>query len=77
MKEELPSRVEELIGEERREDLAVLKNSIRQEIRRLGERSDRSYLHAARHLWRNPTAVSEKFRDALEELRKFMDSDEK
>lgn len=77
LKEELPSRVEELIGEERREDLAVLKNSIRQEIRRLGERSDRSYLHAARHLWRNPTAVSEKFRDALEELRKFMDSDEK
>lgn len=76
LKEELPSRVGELIGEDRREELAALKKSISQEFRKMGERTDRSYLHAARHLWRNPTAVSERFRDALEELRKFMDSEE-
>lgn len=76
LREELPSKVGELIGGERREELAALKNSIRQELRKMGERTDRSYLHAARHLWRNPTAVSERFRDALEELRKFMDSED-
>ena len=47
--------------------------NIRREIGKMGERTDRSYLHAARHLWRNPTAVSERFRDALDELRKNME----
>ena len=77
LRDELPSKVEELIGEERREELAALRRSIRQERRKMGERTDRSYLHAARQLWRNPTVVSERFRDALEELRKSMDSEEK
>ena len=73
LKEEIPSRVGEMIGEERREDLAALRQNIRREIGKMGERTDRSYLHAARHLWRNPTAVSERFRDALDELRKNME----
>lgn len=77
LREELPSRVGELIGEERREELSTLLKNIRREIGKMGERTDRSYLHAARHLWRNPTAVSERFRDALDELRKYMDSEEK
>ncbi len=77
LREELPSRVGDLIGEQRREELSSLVKNIRLEIGKMGERTDRSYLHAARHLWRNPTAVSERFRDALDELRKNMDSEEK
>ena len=73
LKEEIPSRVGEMLGEERREELAALRQNIRREIGKMGERTDRSYLHAARHLWRNPTAVSERFRDALDELRKNME----
>lgn len=73
LKEEIPSRVGEMIGEERREELAALRQNIRREIGKMGERTDRSYLHAERHLWRNPTAVSERFRDALDELRKNME----
>ena len=77
LREELPSRVGDLIGEQRREELSSLVKNIRLEIGKMGERTDRSYLRAARHLWRNPTAVSERFRDALDELRKNMDSEEK
>ena len=73
LKEEIPSRVGEMLGEERHEELAALRQNIRREIGKMGERTDRSYLHAARHLWRNPTAVSERFRDALDELRKNME----
>jgi uncharacterized membrane protein len=73
LREEIPSRVGDLIGEERREELSALLQNIRREIGKIGERTDRSYLHAARHLWRNPTAVSERFRDALDELRKNME----
>ena len=73
LKEEIPTRVGEMLGEERREELAALRQNIRREIGKMGERTDRSYLHAARHLWRNPTAVSERFRDALDELRKNME----
>ena len=73
LREEIPSRVGDLIGEERREELSALLQNIRREIGKIGERTDRSYLHAARHLWRNPTAVSERFRDALDELRKIME----
>ena len=73
LREEIPSRVGDLIGEERREELSALLQNILREIGKMGERTDRSYLHAARHLWRNPTAVSERFRDALDELRKNME----
>ncbi len=74
LKEELPAKVEGLVGRERREELAAIRDSIRQELRKMGARTDRSYLHAAKHLRRNPTAASERFREALEELRKFIDS---
>ena len=70
-REELPSRVDELIGEERREELAEIKKSILQEIQKMGERTDKGYLHAASHLRRNPTAVSVRFKEAIEELRKI------
>ena len=52
LREEIPSRVGDLIGEERREELSALLQNIRREIGKMGERTDRSYLHAARHLWR-------------------------
>ena len=71
IREELPSRVDELIGEERREELAEIKKSILQEIQKMGERTDKGYLHAASHLRRNPTAVSVRFKEAIEELRKI------
>lgn len=74
LKEELPSKVEGLVGRERREELSAIRDSIHQELRKIGARTDRSYLHAAKHLRRNPTAASERFGEALEELRKFMDS---
>ena len=77
LREELPAKVEGLIGEERREELAELKNGILQEIQRLGARTDRRYLRAAGHLRRNPTAVSRRFRETVEELRRLMDADQR
>ena len=77
LREELPAKVEGLIGEERREELAELKNGIQQEIQRLGARTDRRYLRAAGHLRRNPTAVSKRFRETVEELRRLMDADQR
>lgn len=76
LREELPAKAEKLLSDPRVQELTALKQSIFQEVRKMGERTDRRYLRAARHLWRNPTAVSEQFRDALEELRKYMDSDD-
>lgn len=73
LREELPAKVDELIGEERRQDLYELKENIMHELQKMGSRTDRNYLRIARHLRRNPTAVSEKFKEALEELRKFTD----
>ena len=40
------------------------------ERRKLGSRTDRNYVNAMRQLRRNPTAVSDKFKNAMEELKK-------
>lgn len=74
MKDELPSKVDELIGEERRKELARIKENIAKELRRMGTRTDRNYLHIASQLKRNPTAVSKKFSEALQELKDTLDN---
>lgn len=73
LKEELPSKINEMIGGERTKDLAEIRQNIIQELQKLGSRTDRNYLRIAKHLRRNPTAVSERFKEALEELRRFTD----
>ena len=77
LREELTAKVDELIGEERREELAELKSSILQELQKLGARTDKRYLRAAGQLRRNPTAVSERFKETVEELRRLMDADQR
>lgn len=74
MKDELPSKVDELIGEERRKELARIKENIAKELRRMGTRTDRNYLHIASQLKRNPTAASKKFSEALQELKDTLDN---
>ena len=78
---ELPAKTEELTGKlpgrERldslRHDLEVVKQNVLTELQKMGERTDRNYLRAARLLRRNPTAVSGRFKEALEEIRRMMD----
>ena len=73
MKEEFTSKVDELIGEDKREEYAKIKKNISREMTKMHDRTDRSYIRAARHLKGNPTAVSKRFSEALGELRKHMD----
>lgn len=73
MKEEFTSKVDELIGEDKREEYAEIKKNISREMTKMHDRTDRSYIRAARHLKGNPTAVSKRFSEALAELRKHMD----
>ena len=63
MKEEFTSKVE----------YAKIKKNISREMTKMHDRTDRSYIRAARHLKGNPTAVSKRFSEALAELRKHMD----
>ena len=56
----------------RKEDAKIKKN-ISREMTKMHDRTDRSYIRAARHLKGNPTAVSKRFSEALAELRKHMD----
>ncbi len=69
LREELPSKVDKLLGGERREELAEIKSSILRELQKTGAGTDKSFLHAASQLRRNPTAVSRKFKEAVEELK--------
>lgn len=73
MKEEFTSKVDELIGEDKREEYAKIKKNISREMTKMHDRTDRSYIRAARHLKGNPAAVSKRFSEALAELRKHMD----
>ena len=73
MKEEFTSKVDELIGEDKREEYPKIKKNISREMTKMHDRTDRSYIRAARHLKGNPTAVSKRFSEALAELRKHMD----
>lgn len=74
MKDELPAKMDALIGEERRKELTVLKENIAKEFEKMSSRTDRSYLHIASQLRRNPTAASGKFADVLKELRDLFDN---
>lgn len=73
LKEGIQSRVDGLIGDDRLEELTALKQNIFKELQKMGSRTDRIYLHAEKLLRRNPTAVSERFKEALEELKKTVD----
>ena len=73
LKEELPSRVGGLLSREQQEELAEIRRTIMRELQKMASRTDKNYIRAARHLRRNPTAVSERFKEVLEELRKYMD----
>ena len=53
-----------------RKELAQMRSNILSERRKLGSRTDRNYVNAMRQLRRNPTAVSDKFKNAMEELKK-------
>ena len=72
--EELAARAEFLMKDERRKELAGLKESIVREFGRMSSRTDRNYLHIASQLRRNPTASSKRFADALKELRDSLDN---
>lgn len=72
--ERLPEKIDDLIGEERREELDELKRNISREFQKMNERTDKSYLSAVNHLRRNPAAVSEKFKEALQELKDYMNA---
>ena len=72
-REEIPSRVDGIIRKERSEELGEIRDKIARELQKMSSRTDRRYLKIAGMLRRNPTAVSEKFREALEEIRKSMD----
>ena len=53
-----------------RKELAQMRDNILSERQKLGSRTDRNYVNAMRQLRRNPTAVSDKFKNAMEELKK-------
>lgn len=53
-----------------RKELAQMRSNILSERQKLGSRTDRNYVNAMRQLRRNPTAVSDKFKNAMEELKK-------
>lgn len=53
-----------------REELTEIRTSILNEIQKMGSRTNRNYVNAMKQLRRNPTAVSDKFKEAMEELKK-------
>ncbi|MCC2255860.1 hypothetical protein LKD70_15815 [Ruminococcus sp. CLA-AA-H200] len=79
LKEEIPSEISErvgsVIGTERRDALLAVRETLRKELRNTASRTDRNYLRIARHLRRNPTAVSTRFKDTMEEIRKALDTE--
>ena len=52
-----------------KDELPDLRQAIRDELGKMGARTDRSYRHAASQLRRNPTASSKKFAEAFKELK--------
>ncbi|HIY62124.1 MAG TPA: hypothetical protein H9730_01285 [Candidatus Mediterraneibacter stercoripullorum] len=70
LREEIPGR---LLSDEQREELAQLRGTVENELRKISGRTDRRWLHIVSHLRRNPTAVSDKFKDTMEEIQKILD----
>ena len=70
LREEIPGR---LLSVEQREELTQLRNTVENEMRKISGYTDQRWLHIASQLHRNPTAVSDKFKDAMDEIRKILD----
>lgn len=61
-----------LYAEKWKKDLAEIKENIRCELQAISQRSDRRHLRIARIIRRNPTAVSGKFKETMDELKKII-----
>ena len=59
-------------GKQKAEDLSALQETLLRELQEIGSRTNQKYRHAARQLRRNPGMMSEKYGDALKEIRRIM-----
>lgn len=75
---EMPGRVRTVAGdvpEKLRMELAELKENAAKELQKILSRSDETHAGAMKQLRRNPTAASSRFKDVLEELKKYTEKD--
>lgn len=75
---EMPGRVRTVAGdvpEKLRTELAELKENAAKELQKILSRSDETHAGAMKQLRRNPTAASSRFKDVLEELKKYTEKD--
>ncbi len=72
IREKLPVKLSGGAAEKWKQDFAEIKESILREFQKMNERSDKRYLRIAQMLRRNPTAVSGKFKETLDELKKII-----
>lgn len=72
IKDSLPLKLSGRAAEKWKQDLTEIKENISREFQKMNERSDKRYLHIAKMLRRNPTAVSGKFKETLDELKKII-----
>lgn len=59
-------------GKQKTEELSSLQEMLVKELQELGSRTNRKYRNAARQLRRNPGMISEKYGDALKDIREIM-----
>ena len=75
---EMPGRLRTAAGdvpEKLRLELAELKENAAKELQKILSRSDETHAGAMKQLRRNPTAASSRFKDVLEELKKYTEKD--
>lgn len=72
VRENLPLKLNGRAAEKWKQDLSEIKENISREFQKMNERSDRRYLRIVQMLRRNPTAVSGKFKETLDELKKII-----
>lgn len=63
------------VPEKLRLELAELKENAAKELHKILSRSDETHAGAMKQLRRNPTAASSRFKDVLEELKKYTEKD--
>ena len=63
------------VPEKLRLELAELKENAAKELQKILSRSDETHAGAMKQLRRNPTAASSRFKDVLEELKKYTEKD--
>ena len=63
------------VPEKLRMELAELKENAAKELQKILSRSDETHAGAMKQLRRNPTAASSRFKDVLEELKKYTEKD--